>query len=202
MIDMVYINIFVTTFIFILSPGPGLAIILARSFTSGFWSAYALSLGMLFGDGIYVVLVLLSLSNLTEIVAPYLPYIRLFGAGYLIYLGISQIRGGVIKIEKENKHYGYVSSFFLGAVVVATNPKAAVFYLGFFPLFVDVTTLTLQTASYIFLAWFLAILSAITLFTILTAYAGQKISNPHTMKIVGRVVGTLMIGAAVALLIT
>ena len=202
MIDMVYINIFIATFIFIWSPGPGVAVLLSRSFTSGFWSAYAMGLGMIIGDGLYVVLVLLSLSSLTDVIAPYLSYIRMFGAGYLIYIGVEQIRKGPVSIKSEKKQYGYFTSFWLGALIASTNPKCAVFYLGFFPLFVDVTALNLKYASYVFLAWFMGIFSAITLFTILTAYAGQKISDPKTMKMVGRVVGTLMIGAAIALVVT
>ena len=161
-----------------------------------------MALGMIIGDGLYVVLVLLSLSSLTDVIAPYLPYVRLFGAGYLIYIGVQQIRNGPISVKTEKKQYGYFTSFWLGALIASTNPKCAVFYLGFFPLFVDVTALTTEYAFYVFLAWLLGIFSAITLFTILVAYAGQKISNPKTMQMVGRVVGTLMIGAAIALIAT
>jgi len=45
------------------------------------------SFGALLGDLVYLSLVLLSLSALSEQISSILGVVRVFGAGYLIYLG-------------------------------------------------------------------------------------------------------------------
>jgi threonine/homoserine/homoserine lactone efflux protein len=136
-----YSNFFaIAAFIFGISPGPGTLAALSISTTRGLRSGLILSAGEAVGDVTYLTLAILSLGYLAQILEPIEPamiVVRWLGAGYLIYLGISQFRLASLNINSNTpSSKNLIRLFFMGFLIGGTNPKVILFYLSFIPLFI------------------------------------------------------------------
>ena len=118
-------------FIFGISPGPGTLAALSISTTRGLRSGLILSAGEAVGDVVYLTLAILSLGYLANILEPAMIAVRWIGAGYLIYLGISQFKLKSLKINS-NTHSSknLIKLFLMGFLIGGTNPKVILFYLS------------------------------------------------------------------------
>ena len=97
------ISLSIAAFIFGISPGPGTLAALSISTTRGLRSGLILSAGEAFGDVTYLTLAILSLGYLAQILEPAMIVVRWLGAGYLIYLGISQFRLASLNINSNTQ---------------------------------------------------------------------------------------------------
>ena len=86
------LSLTIATFVYAISPGPGLFAVLAISTRYGVIPAMWLSFGHTVGDIIYVTVAMLALSALAEIISNSMLYVKIFGASYLIYIGYQQWR--------------------------------------------------------------------------------------------------------------
>ena len=86
------ISLIVATFVYAISPGPGLFAVLAVSTRFGPIPAVWLSLGHTIGDIIYVSLAMLALNALAEVINNSMLYVKILGASYLIFIGYQQFR--------------------------------------------------------------------------------------------------------------
>ncbi|MBT3854435.1 MAG: LysE family transporter, partial [Thiotrichales bacterium] len=84
------LSLVIATFVYAVSPGPGLFAVLAISTRFGPIPAIWLSLGHTIGDIVYVALAMLALNALAELISGSMLYVKIFGASYLIYIGYQQ----------------------------------------------------------------------------------------------------------------
>ena len=195
----------IATFIFVMTPGPGIVALLARTLSSGMWMGLMISIGLISGDFIYLIAVLASLHTIADIIAPYMIYVRILGAAYLAYIGVMQWRSPPLSEAQETaamSRHSAVQTYFAGVAISATNHKVIVFYLSFLPAFVDLATLTLQQAiivsvtiaAMLLLGCFIYISGAHSLY--------RYIKDDKTAAIVNRITGSLIIMVAVAMIVT
>ena len=195
----------IATFIFVMTPGPGIVALLARTLSSGMWMGLMISVGLISGDFIYLIAVLASLHSIADIIAPYMIYVRILGAAYLAYIGVMQWRSPPLSEARETAamaRHSALQTYFAGVAISATNPKVIVFYLSFLPAFVDLATLTLQQAiivsitiaAMLLLGCFIYISGAHSLY--------RYIKDDKTAAIVNRITGSLIIMVAVAMIVT
>ncbi|MBE1300106.1 MAG: LysE family translocator [Alteromonadaceae bacterium] len=129
-------------FLLCVSPGPSNLYIMARSLRQGFKAGFAAASGMAIGSFIYVVLSALGLAAVFKYSPTAFLVLKVMGALYLIYLGITYLRskeqspqsGTAVNVEIANSKIFYQS-----IVVELTNPKTALFFMAFLPQFVDVS---------------------------------------------------------------
>ena len=199
--DINYIGLFIATYIFLLTPGVGVAILLSRSVTSRFWILLVMGIGMILGDMTYAIFVLTAFSSVADIIKPYLWYVRIFGVAYLFYIGIGQFRKKSITIEKIKSKSSYIKEFTLGYTISASNPKVITFYVGFFPQFLPFENLgtygILTVVATVFSASFFGLLTIL--------WVGNKLSKLLTKDksaiIINRTLGLLIMGLAVLLIL-
>ena len=118
------ISLSIAAFIFGISPGPGTLAALSISTTRGLRSGLILSAGEAVGDVTYLTLAILSLGYLAQILEPAMIVVRWLGAGYLIYLGISQFRLASLNINSNTlSSKNLIRLFFMGFLIGGTNPK-------------------------------------------------------------------------------
>ncbi|CAL9649483.1 Homoserine_homoserine lactone efflux protein [Actinosynnema sp. ALI-1.44] len=119
------------SFLIALSPGPGTALVLRQS-VRGRAGALATVAGMEVGVAVWAVAAALGLSVL--LTASEIAYhgLRVAGAAYLIYLGVSSLvkAGAPLPDGSPARH-----AFRSGLVVNLANPKLGVFALSFLPQF-------------------------------------------------------------------
>ena len=198
--DINYIGLFIATYIFLLTPGVGVALLLSRSVTAGFWISLLMGTGMILGDMTYATFVLTAFSSVSDIIKPYLWYVRIFGVAYLFYIGIQQFRKKSITIDKTKSKASYAKEFGLGYIISFSNPKVIAFYIGFFPQFLPFENLGLYTILTVIATVFSA--SFLGLLTIL--WVANKLSKllteDKTASLVNRTLGLLIMILALLLL--
>jgi threonine/homoserine/homoserine lactone efflux protein len=124
----------------LISPGPAVLYIVARSIEQGRLSGLASVASVEVGNFCHVLFATLGLSALLLSSPVAFSLVKYLGAAYLIYLGIekwvSKRKQGanLIPILQSKRQI-----FFQGVVVAVLNPKTALFFLAFLPQFVDVS---------------------------------------------------------------
>jgi threonine/homoserine/homoserine lactone efflux protein len=119
-------------------PGPAVLFIVARGISQGRLAAFASVLGVAAGSLVHVVAAVVGLSALMAGSALAFSVVKYVGAAYLIYLGVMTLlkkRQAAVnpKIERKSLRRLFVD----GVVVNVLNPKTALFFLAFLPVFAD-----------------------------------------------------------------
>lgn len=128
-----------TTAIFAFIPGPAMLYAAAQTMARGRWSGLMATLGIHLGGYVHVVAAAAGLSILFHAVPMLYMAVKLAGAAYLIWLGISLFRarahGDVVISGIEPKSAR--RAFFESVAVEVLNPKTAIFFMAFLPQFID-----------------------------------------------------------------
>ncbi|MEZ5702414.1 MAG: LysE family transporter [Burkholderiaceae bacterium] len=121
--------------LFMLVPGPGNLAIVASTSQGGVKGGFAATLGIIVGDQ---VLIWAALAGVAALLAAYPAAFHLaqwLGAAYLVWLGFKMLLskpGSQPPIALKPHHF-----FRQAFTITLLNPKAIVFYMAFFPLFID-----------------------------------------------------------------
>ncbi len=125
--------------IFALTPGVDTIYILNRTLSQGRLAGIYSSLGFLSGVLVHIALATLGLSIILAESALAFSIVKYLGAAYLCYLGIMSLRtqkGTVTKLRAGEKD-SMLRIYGSGVVANVFNPKVALFFLAFFPQFID-----------------------------------------------------------------
>jgi threonine/homoserine/homoserine lactone efflux protein len=125
-------------------PSSSVLLVISRSAASGFIHGVLAALGIVAGDIIFILIAILGLSLLAETMGDLFVLVKYLGGAYLVWMGISLLRAkqGELKAGK-NGSAAMSSSFFSGLFFTLADQKAILFYLGFFPAFINLSSLTL-----------------------------------------------------------
>ena len=195
------LSLMIATFVYAISPGPGLFAVLAISTRFGPIPAIWVSIGHTVGDIIYVALAMLALNALAELINESMLYVKILGASYLIFIGYQQFRSKGISFEPSSQKSSVIKLLIAGFVVGVTNPKTIIFYLSFLPIFIDLNNLTLNTEVQVIVAIGLTVFFVLSLANILGVRLRSYIENPDSIRRINQVTGVTMIlvGVFVAL---
>jgi threonine/homoserine/homoserine lactone efflux protein len=121
------------------TPGPDTLYIVARSSTQGLKAGIVAVLGISAGILVHITAAAFGLSALFAASATAFAALKLVGAAYLVYLGISMLRSrarsAAAPVAREPAAPAAV--FVQGFWTNVLNPKVALFFLAFLPQFVD-----------------------------------------------------------------
>jgi threonine/homoserine/homoserine lactone efflux protein len=126
------------TAIFAYMPGPAMLYAAAQTMARGRRGGVMAVIGIHCGGYVHVLGAVFGLSALFELVPPLYLAVKLGGALYLIWLGLSLILrrqqdGAAPQVAPASARRAFIESI----VVEVLNPKAAIFFLAFLPQFVD-----------------------------------------------------------------
>lgn len=121
-----------------ITPGPGIAYVVARTVAGGRSEGLASCLGTGIGGMLHVLAAALGLSLLVAQSAVAFNVVKYLGAAYLVYLGIRLLlrRDQALPVGPVVSQ-GARRALFEGVVVEALNVKTALFFLAFLPQFVS-----------------------------------------------------------------
>ena len=127
---------FVVAFIiFLLIPGPGNLVLITSTSKGGIRGGFAASLGIILGDQVLSWMALAGLAAVLATSPVAFEAVQWLGAIYLFWLGAKMLMakpGAAPVLNIKPSHY-----LRQALVITLLNPKAIVFYMAFFPLFVD-----------------------------------------------------------------
>ena len=131
----------VVSFFVAASPGPTWIYVLSCAMSYGRSAAWFSVFGNLFGIGLHVVVSSVGLSLLLSSSEIFLFVLSKLGGLYLIYLGISRLRGGAsLSLQNETSEYGAYSKrevMIKTALINILNPKVLLLFLTLLPQFAD-----------------------------------------------------------------
>lgn len=118
-------------------PGPGVLYVVARSVDQGRRAGLVSVLGVGIGNYVQVLVAAVGLSALIASSALAFEVIRVAGAAYLIWLGISRLHESDPSTVTIGEPVPDRRLFGQGVLVATLNPKTALFFIAFLPQFVD-----------------------------------------------------------------
>jgi leucine efflux protein len=121
--------------IFLAMPGPGTLALLTSTAKGGLRAGAAATAGVIAGDQVLLWLAVAGVAALLTANPGWFKALQWAGAAYLVWLGVKLLlaregSGSAIRIEP--RRYARQAFF-----ITLLNPKAIVFYMAFFPLFID-----------------------------------------------------------------
>jgi threonine/homoserine/homoserine lactone efflux protein len=197
-----YATFVVTVLVFLLVPGPGNLALITSTSKGGIRGGLAATLGVILGDQ---VLMWSAVAGVAALLAAYpdaFHAVQWFGAAYLAWLGCKMLlaKPGAAPVLNIKPHH-YLKQALL---ITLLNPKAILFYMAFFPLFVD----PLRQQGLLTYAFMAGTIAALTFgygltSTLLTHFLAEKLrANPLISRVLEKVAGLFLIGFGVKLAVS
>ena len=191
----------VAIIVFLAIPGPGNLALLTATGKGGVRSGLAATLGVIAGDQVLLWMAVAGLSAVLINYPSLYSSVKWAGAAYLLGLGYSLFNakpGDAPVLDMKPDHY-----FRQGLFITVLNPKAIVFYMAFFPLFVD-PKIHLGLITFAVMAITIAVLTfAYGLVVVLLAHhmAERVRANPLMRVMLNKVAGTLLMAFGLKLVL-
>jgi threonine/homoserine/homoserine lactone efflux protein len=176
-------------------PGVSVLVVSARSAANGLIHGVFTTIGIVVGDIIFIILAIYGLSVVAELMGRHFSLIKYPGGIYLIWLGIQLWRSKPDTGEIENNiKPSLLSSFFAGLFITLGDQKAILFYLGFFPAFLDLPSVTPADASIIILITTLTVGGAKLVYAFMADRAGLLLAYSNATKIINFAAAAVLAG--------
>lgn len=179
----------------LISPGPDLMVTLRQTVNYGRIYAYYSSIGIGIGILAHLTYTFLGIGIILNIFPHFLDVVRILGALYLIYLGISSLKSDSSKIKVHNekfKTYSLKKSFITGFLCNLLNPKATLFFLTIFTTIVSQETPFYIQGIYAFYCVIMNIVWYMLIANILSRKKNLDLFNKYQHNI-QRVIGIILI---------
>jgi threonine/homoserine/homoserine lactone efflux protein len=188
--------------IFLAIPGPGNLALITSTSKGGIRGGLCATFGVIFGDQVLMWAAVAGVATLLATYPVAFHAVQWLGAAYLAWLGGKMLLakpGAAPVLNIEPRHY-LKQAFF----ITLLNPKAIVFYMAFFPLFIDparhqgVLTFGVMAATIAVLT-FLYGLTAV----LLTHFLAERMrANPLIGRVLEKLAGTFLIGFGIKLAVS
>ena len=179
-----------------ITPGPGIAYVVARTVSGGRTEGLASCLGTSLGGLVHVLASSLGLSLIIAESAMAFNLLKYIGAAYLIYLGVRMLRSKEEQVATSSiPSHGSRRALIEGIVVETLNVKTALFFLAFLPQFVSPYEPLI--AQFVLLGCICVTLN--TLVDIAAVFAAHRLTKSNIArtaraKLMNRLSGFTMIG--------
>ena len=191
---------FVVAFIILLFiPGPGNLAIITSTTKGGLQGGVAATFGLMAGDQ---VLMWAAVAGVAAVLAAYPTAFRAvqwLGAAYLAWLGFKMLtaKPGAAPILNIKPHHYFQQAL----TITVLNPKAIVFYMAFFPLFIDPQHHQ-GVVTFGVMALTVAVLAFVYCFAVvlLTHFLAERMrANPVISRVLEKIAGLFLIGFGIKL---
>ncbi|GBU15471.1 leucine efflux protein [Polaromonas sp.] len=187
--------------VFLLIPGPGNLALITSTGKGGIAGGLAATLGVIMGDQVLLWAAVAGVSALMLTHPVAFQALQWLGAAYLAWFGCKMLLakpGSAPLLQIQPHHYLKQALF-----ITLLNPKAIVFYLAFFPLFIDpathqgLTTFAVMAATIATLTFFYGLVA-----TLLTHTLAERLrASPKAVMLLEKTAGTFLIAFGLKLAI-
>lgn len=197
-----YTSFVVAIIVFLLIPGPGNLALITSTSKGGIAGGLGATFGVIAGDQLLLWAAVAGVSTVMATYPTAFHVVQWAGAVYLAWLGIKLLMarpGDAPILHIKPRHYFRQALF-----ITLLNPKAIVFYMAFFPLFVDpkthqgMTTFAVMAATIAVLTFLYGLSSVL-----LTTFFAERIrANPRVSGFFNKAAGVFLIGFGLKLAIS
>ena len=191
----VWISFFLASIVLCFTPGPTVFIVMDQFLCHGKKSVIPFITGVLCGDVIAMSISFAGLGVLLSTSATLFNIFKWLAAAYLIFLGIKAwnsrpIEEKTLVVSNENKKI-----FKDALVVTALNPKGVIFFIAFFPLFLDANNSVLVQMLVVALTFLLVSALSASFYSFFSGYIRSKVKTKKFQKTFSKISGFLLMGA-------
>ena len=192
----------VSIIVFLLIPGPGNLALITSTSKGRIKGGLAATLGVILGDQVLLWLAVAGVAALLSAYPAAFNAVQWLGAAYLAWLGGKMVlaKPGAAPVLHIKPHH-YLRQ---ALMITLLNPKAIVFYMAFFPLFVDPVHYQGMT-TYAFMAATIAALTFAYGLTsvLLTHFLAERLrANPVITRALEKLAGLFLIGFGIKLAVS
>ena len=197
-----YASFAVAIIVFLLIPGPGNLALITSTSKGGIAGGLGATFGVIAGDQVLLWAAVAGVSAIMVAYPTAFHIVQWVGAVYLAWLGIKMLMaqpGDAPILQIRPRHY-----FRQAVLITLLNPKAIVFYMAFFPLFVDpakhqgMVTFGVMAATIAVLTFLYGLTSVL-----LTTFFAERIrANPKISSFLNKAAGVFLIGFGLKLVIS
>jgi threonine/homoserine/homoserine lactone efflux protein len=197
-----YPTFVITILVFLLIPGPGNLALISSTSKGGIRGGIAATLGVILGDQVLMWSAVAGVATLLTTYPDAFNAVQWVGAAYLAWLGLQMLlaKPGAAPVLNIKPHH-YLNQ---ALMITLLNPKAILFYMAFFPLFVDPVRQK-GLLTYAFMAATIALLTFLygLTSTLLTHFLAEKVrANPMISRVLEKVAGLFLIGFGIKLAVS
>ena len=188
--------------VFLAIPGPGNLALITSTSKGGIRGGLAATMGVIAGDQVLIWMAVAGVAALLATSPTVFHLVQWLGAAYLAWLGFKMLTarpGSVPVLQIKPRHF-----FRQALAITLLNPKAIVFYMAFFPLFVDpvrhqgLVTFGVMAATVAMLTFLYGLAS-----TLLTHFFAKRMrANPKVGRTLEKLAGVSLIAFGVKLAIS
>ena len=182
-------------------PGPTVMLVVSYALGRGGRSAWATVPGVTLGDFTAMTVSLLGAGAVLAASATLFTALKLFGAAYLVWLGIKLWRTeptpDAIGTAIPGNGNGNRTMFWNAYVVTALNPKSVVFFTAFVPQFVVADQPLLPQFAILEATFLILATIGAAVWAVLAGQMRARFQRPATLRLVNRIGGSFLIGAGV-----
>lgn len=123
------------TWLAVVSPGADFAVVSRNSSLFGQSAGLASSIGIASGCFVHVAYAILGLALISQYFPDFFEYVRIIGAGYLIYLGLTMVRAkvaGANSTQTDGQQLSNWRYFRMGLLTNSLNPKTSLFVISLY----------------------------------------------------------------------
>jgi leucine efflux protein len=188
--------------VFLAIPGPGNLALITSTGKGGIRGGLGATFGIIAGDQVLMWAAVAGVATLLVTYPAAFSAVQWLGAAYLAWLGARMLiakPGSKPVLHIEPHHY-----FRQAAVITLLNPKAIVFYMAFFPLFVDpaqhrgMLTFGVMAATIAVLTFMYGLIAVL-----LTHFLAERMrANPLIGRVLEKLAGVFLIAFGVKLAVS
>jgi leucine efflux protein len=188
--------------VFLAIPGPGNLALITSTGKGGIRGGLGATFGIIAGDQVLMWAAVAGVATLLVTYPAAFSAVQWLGAAYLAWLGARMLiarPGSKPVLHIEPHHY-----FRQAAVITLLNPKAIVFYMAFFPLFVDpaqhrgMLTFGVMAATIAVLTFLYGLIAVL-----LTHFLAERMrANPVIGRVLEKLAGVFLIAFGVKLAVS
>lgn len=178
----------IATLILAITPGPDMTLFVSRTLSQGRAAGFASMAGSFAGIVVHTTLVVVGISALIVASPQAFLVLKVFGAGYLVFLAYQAIRyGSAFSPEKKaGSERSLFRNWATGFGVNLLNPKVILFYMTFLPQFVSAHDPNAPGKLFFLGLMFIVVSIPVTAPMILAAdgFAAMMKRNPRVTRVV------------------
>ena len=187
----------ITVLVLVIVPGPTVSTIVGQSLARGTRAGLAVLLGTQLANYSMVLVVALGMEAVIGFMGWAFDWVKLIGAAYLIWIGISMLRSSGFALGKAGvKPKSDWQLVLQGYVVLWSNPKALIFFGAFLPQFIDPSRSTFWQV--ILFGVVFNVIAAISdgSYAILAGTARNALTGTR-IKLLNRLAGAILVGGGI-----
>ena len=181
------------------APGPTTAALVARVLGRGTAGAPSFCAGLLASDILWLTGAVLGLAVLAETVQPVFVAIKYAGAAYLLWLAWGLWRAPATPIAAAPVKGEGARLFLAGVAVGSGNPKTMLFYLALLPTLLPLENVTVVDWALLVATQIVVYGAILAGYVVAAARARRAFASPRAVRLVNRLTGATMAGAATAI---